>query len=288
MNVQELFARLLRFVIILLVASRVALAGTRDPGTPDEKYLEFGKQFPSVVRLRAKVKCSNPDCPQKEHTQLGSAVVIRPHWVLTAAHVVNNTFEQTVITAEGKEYPVARMVRHKDYEENRVGWHDLALCYSPEDFKLEFYTPLYTDQDELGKAITIAGFGSHGTFTTGVTQDSDGKRRAGHNVIESSADAVLFCKPTAGKGRMPLEFLIAPGDSGGGMFIGNKLAGINSFLMHDDKTPNGNYADEAAFVRVSLYRDWVELQIQQQERELAAQATLGPTPVADLDNSASK
>lgn len=288
MNVQELFARLLRFVIILLATSRLVMAGTMDPNTPEEKYLEFGKQFPSVVRLRARVKCTNPKCPQKEHDQFGSAVVIRPHWLLTAAHVVNNTFEQTAVTADGKEYPLVRVVQHKDYEENRVGWHDVALAYSPEDFKLDFYTPLYAEQDELGKAITIAGFGSYGTFTAGITHASDGKRRAGHNVIDGAADAVLFCTPTAGRGRMPLEFLIAPGDSGGGMFIGNRLAGINSFLLHADKTGNGNYGDEAAFTRISLYRDWVESQIQQQERALAAQATLGPSPAADLDNSASK
>jgi len=282
MNAQEFFARLLRFVIILL-AARAAMAGTMDPNTPDEKYLEFGKQFPSVVRLKARRKCDNPKCPEKEHDQFGSAVVIKPHWILTAAHVVHGTSNQTAITAEGKEYPLVRIVPHPEYVPTRVGWHDVALCYSPEDFKLDFYTPLYADQDELGKAITISGFGSHGTFTTGIKDASDGKRRAGHNVLEGAADAVLFCKATPGSTRMPLEFLIAPGDSGGGMFIGNKLAGINSFLLHDDGKADGNYSDEAAFTRVSLYRNWVESQIQQQERELAAQATLGPNPVADLD-----
>lgn len=280
MNVQELFARLLRFVILLLATSRLVMAGTMDPNTPEEKYLEFGKQFPSVVRLRARVKCTNPKCPQKEHDQFGSAVVIRPHWLLTAAHVVNNTFEQTAVTADGKEYSIARSVQHKDYEENRVGWHDLALCYSPEDFALDFYTPLYDGQDELGKAITIAGFGSYGTFTTGAKNGSDGKRRAGHNVIAGSAAAVLFCKARTGRERMPLEFLIAPGDSGGGMFIGNKLAGINSFLMHDDGTADGNYGDEAAFTRVSLYAGWVEEQIKLHEMALLAQATLSADPAA--------
>lgn len=288
MNAQELFARLLRFVIITLATSRLVMAGTMDPGTPDDKYLEFGKQFPGVVRLRAVGKCDNPKCPKKEHEQFGSAVIIRPHWLLTAAHVVHATKDQAAITAEGKEHKISRVVLHKDYEENRVGWHDLALCYSPDDFQLKFYTPLYNEQDELGKAITIAGFGSHGTFASGAKDSSDGKRRAGHNILEGAADAVLFCKASSGLERLPLEFLIAPGDSGGGMFIGNKLAGINSFLLHSDGKADGNYGDEAAFTRVSLYRDWVESEIRQQERELAAQATLGPNPVADLDINASK
>ena len=45
------------------------------------------------------------------------------------------------------------------------------------------------------------------------------------------------------------------------MFIGNKLAGINSFLMSTDAKPDGTYGDESAFTRVSLYVEWVNEQI---------------------------
>ena len=72
-----MFTRALVLLVALLPAT--LLAGTRDPETPDEKYLEFGKQFPSVVRLRAKIKCTNPKCDKKEHEQYGSAVIIQPH-----------------------------------------------------------------------------------------------------------------------------------------------------------------------------------------------------------------
>jgi hypothetical protein len=275
MNVQELFARLLRFVIILLATSRFAAAGTIDPDTPDARYLEFGQKFPNVVRLVAIVNCQNPKCEHKQHPQAGSAVVIAPHWVLTAAHVVENTFDQKAVKDDGTEHKLTKIIPHRSYEAGRVGWHDLALCYTPDSFQLDFYPELYTDQDELGKGITIAGYGIHGTFATGGKEGSDGKRRAGQNIIDGTADAVLFCKPKAGSKRMPLEFLIAPGDSGGGMFIGNKLAGINSFLLHDDGKADGNYGDEAAFTRVSLYADWVATQIQLHELALAARATTG-------------
>lgn len=269
--------RLLTSLLFFLgIGSGFVIAGTMDPSTPDAKYLEFGKQFPGVVRLRAVGKCDNPKCAKKEHEQFGSAVVIRPHWLLTAAHVVHGTTKPTAITAEGKEHALTHIQLHKNYVEDRVGWHDLALCYSPEDFQLKFYTPLYTKQDELGKAITIAGFGSHGTFSTGIQDASDGQRRAGHNILEGAADAVLFCKASRGNERMPLEFLIAPGDSGGGMFIGDKLAGINSFLLHADGKADGNYGDEAAFTRVSLYTDWIHEQIEKYELALKAQSTTGP------------
>lgn len=270
MNVQEFFARLLRFGLIFLVASRVALAGTIDPNTPDEKYVEFGKQFPFVVRITNNIDCKK--C-EKQHEQLASAVIIKPHWALTAAHVINGSKDDVIYVGE-KKHRVAYKVKHKDYNEDKVGLHDIALCYSEEDFKLDFYVPLYRKADELGQAVTIAGWGSTGNFTTGATA-SDNKRRAGHNKLSAAFLSVVACSPRKA-GRFPLEFMIAPGDSGGGMFIGNELAGINSFLAHEDGKPDGSYGDDSAFTRVSMYVPWVDEQIQLHELALAARATTGP------------
>lgn len=274
MNAQELFARLLRFVIILLAASRVAMAGTIDPSTPDAKYVEFGKQFPYVVRITNIVDCKK--C-EKTHEQLASAVIIKPRWALTAAHVINGSKNDVIYVGE-KKHPVAYKVQHKDYDEDKVGLHDIALCYIEDDFGLDFYVPLYRKSDELGKAVTIAGWGSTGTFTTGATK-SDNLRRAGHNKLTSAFLSVVACSPRK-EGRFPLEFMIAPGDSGGGMFIGNELAGINSFLAHSDGKSDGSYTDDSAFTRVSMYVPWVDEQIQLHELALAARATTARDPQA--------
>jgi len=266
MDVREFLIRLVRFVVLSLAGAQLACAGTRDPNTPDEKYVEFGKQFPGVVSLRA--RCKTPDAPDaKPVYQYGSAVVIRPHWVLTAAHVLTNTAQPTALK-DGAEYPLATVFVHEDFHDDVVGYHDVALGYSPKDFALKFYTPLYRGTNELGQAATIAGYGLHGTFLTGATF-SDGKKRAGHNKIEAYERGCLLCTPSrAGQGKFPLEFLIAPGDSGGGLFIGNKLAGINSFLMASDKNPDGTYTDDAAHTRISLYADWVESEIKKYEETL--------------------
>lgn len=266
MDVRELFFRLVRYVIILFWAGR-ALAGTTDPNTPDSKYVEFGKSFPGVVQISNTVDCKK--C-QKVHAQIASAVVIRPHWIVTAAHVVKDSHDNAILK-DDKKYPLSHVVLHRDYDDDKVGWHDIAIAYSPEPIELEFYTPLYKRQDEAGKAITIAGFGLFGTFRTGA-KDSDNKRRAGHNRIDRHEQAILVASPSAAQ-RFPLEFGIAPGDSGGGMFIDNELAGINSFLMATDGKPNGTYGDESAFTRVSLYAPWVEEQIQKYELALQARAT---------------
>lgn len=259
--------------------SAATLAGTRDPNTPDEKYVEFGKKFPSVVKLRAITKKTNKDADdkdsKKEFYQYGSAVIIKPHWVLTAAHVVTDTREPVVFLAgQPTPFPLQHVVIHAGFlHDNKFGFDDIALAYSGEDFGLKFYTPLYDTSDEVGKPVTIAGFGVHGTFASGATE-SDGHRRAGHNKIERSERGVLICDPSK-TNKFPLEFLIASGDSGGGLFIGHKLAGINSFIMAVDKKPNGTYGDEGAHTRVSLYTDWIAQQIQQYELQLAGRATMG-------------
>lgn len=270
----KLFTSLLFF---LSISSGLVFAGTIDPNTPDSKYVEFGQQFPSVVKFIGKIKCTTPNCPQRVHEQHGSAVIIKPNWILTAAHVVENTYDQKILKADGTEYALGKVIVHKDYKAEKIGWHDIALGYCDTDFKLEFYTPLYNDSDEMGKAITISGYGINGTFSSGAKPEtSDFRRRAGHNVIEAHSEAVLFCSPSSGQNKMPLEFLIAPGDSGGGMFIGDKLAGINSFLLAADKVTDGTYGDEAAFTRVSLYADWVHTQIEKYELALKARSTTGP------------
>lgn len=264
-------------LIFLGISSGITVfAGTTDPNTPDSKYVEFGKEFPSVVRIKVKCaeKIKKPSGELVHPYQVGSAVVIKPNWCLTAAHVLDGSMgEPTVINDAGKEFRVSKVITHKEFVSDRIGWHDIALCYTPESFALEFYTPLYTENDELGKAITISGYGLSGNFHTGAKQD-DNKRRAGHNRIDATERCVLVCSPSVSSDRFPLEFMITPGDSGGGMFIGNKLAGINSFLLAKDKKPDGTYGDESAFTRVSIYVGWVEQQIESYELSLRAKATL--------------
>lgn len=257
-----------------LMAPTVAQAGTRDPNTPDAKYLEFGQKFPYVVKFCAHHDGVDDKGQKFTEHWCASAVVIRKHWVLTAAHVVSGVERATVTTDDGKKFPLAKIITHRDYEAKRVGWHDIALARTDAPIELEFYPGLYKQSDELSKAVTFAGFGLAGTFHSGGTV-SDNKRRAGHNRIEGASDAVLFCSPSRGQDKFPLEFMITPGDSGGGMFIGNELAGINSFLLASDGKPNGTYSDETAFTRVSLYADWVESQIEKYELALLGRSTEG-------------
>lgn len=270
---------LLRTVVLigLLFLALSAFGGTTDPNTPDSKYVDFGQQFPAVVQVKSIALVTTgtgKDAKPAVTVQVGSGVIIRPNWLLTAGHVVHGTAVSIAVKDDKTEYPFEKVIVHKDFEAGGFGFYDIALCYTSKDFKLDFYSPLYRNVDEVGKAVTIAGYGLHGTFATGAKL-SDGKKRAGHNRIDSSERGILVCTPSV-RNRFPLEFMIAPGDSGGGMFIGNELAGINSFLMATDKHPDGTYGDESAFTRVSLHVPWIEEQIALHELAIVGKVTTAP------------
>lgn len=232
---------------ILLCITSIVSAGTIDPNTPDSKHLEYGSKFPSVVKL-----C----CFDGVGLSCGSAVIIDPHWILTAAHVVEKC-EAWTITTEDKQYKVSKMISYPEYESEKFGYHDIALGYVEEELKLEYYPPLYSNDDEIGKVCSMAGWGFTGTFNTGI-KISDGKRRGGSNFIDGTERNVLVCSPSRRHNKFTeLEFLIGSGDSGGGLFIEGKLAGIHSSVVAIDKKPDSTYTDESCHTRISLYHKWI-------------------------------
>jgi secreted trypsin-like serine protease len=263
-------------IIIFLLLINTTNAGTRDPETPDKEYIEFGKKFPFVAALVV-VDADNalpPDLKLKpgqiyfQSVYRCSAVAIRPNWALTAAHVVNNSVEQTLII-NFVAHPVDKVIPHPNYNSAPalVGYNDIALCYSTKDFDLPFYPALYADNDEVLKSVTISGYGATGTFDTGWALRSDRLRRAGHSRITRTFRDTLICQPRAAN-KFPLEFLVAPGDSGGGLFIDNRLAGINCCVFpgpNADETADGTLNDLGAHTRISLYIDWIESEIAKYE-----------------------
>ena len=259
---------------LFFAISALAFGGTRDPDVPDEEYLEYGKKFDNVVLVRVVDFEGSVVIDGHVFKHIGfaeaSAVIIRPNWAVTAGHVVHDS-KKTTIKKKEKEYQVGKVIIHKEYKHHMNGVYDIALCYCPEDFELDEYVELYRKEDELGKKVDISGFGRPGDFKTGAG-NFDGNRRAGNNKIDAMSSDIIFCSPGLGD-KMPLEFMITPGDSGGGLFIDGKLAGINSFLRshnpNDGKGPlGGRYGQESAFMRMSKLAEWVDLEIKKHELTL--------------------
>lgn len=239
---------MVKYFILFLLLIGSTLAGTVDPGTPDNRYIEYASKFSSL----GKVTGNN----EKGYEYFASGVAIDAHHILTAAHVVKDCGTCFFIINDQK-YVVHTIVYSKNYNDNKFGTGDIAMGYIKEDLNLDKYPELYSDNDELGKRCDISGFGITGTFETGPNQTGDAKQRAGTNQIDYIENELLVCSPTKGKTKTVLEFLIASGDSGGGLFIDNKLAGINSCVFVSKGSPNSKYGTESGHTRISKYIEWI-------------------------------
>ena len=240
---------LVLFLTLIISISQI-FAGTVDPGTPDNKYIEYGKDFKYVGKL-----CGTY---QDETLFCASAVVIREDIILTAAHVVKG-YKNCKIKIEDKEFEINKFIWPLDFDQNIYGLNDIAIGFLKQKIQLNFYPELYDKEDELDKVCCIAGYGLSGNFITGA-ESYDDKRRAGSNIVEEIDKQLLICRPSkpTDKKRTSLEFLTASGDSGGGLFINNKLAGINSCISgRGKKGLKSTYDTESGHTRISIHRKWI-------------------------------
>lgn len=241
------------FLLILILAIIPIYAGTIDPNTPDDKYIEYSKNFSSIGKISGKGK--------DNLIYFASGVAIDSHHILTAAHVVESC-KDCFFHINDKKYCVYKIVYSKNYNTG-FGIGDIAIGFIKEDIGLDNYPDLYTEGDEIGKKCSISGFGMTGTFETGVVL-GDSKQRAGQNIIDYIDKELLVCSPSRGEDKTNLEFLIASGDSGGGLFIKDKLAGINSCIFVTKGIPNAKYGCEAGHTRISKYVEWIRRTIKEE------------------------
>jgi len=202
--------------------------------------------------------------------------------VLTAAHVVYNN-PNLVFQLGASTYTVQNVYIHPNYNPSDLSYGgDIAL--------LELSAPvtgvtpalINTSLNPIGQVGFSVGYGMTGTGLTGYTT-YDGQRRAMTNEINfylssynSSSEWILsdFDHPTnstyssmGGTTALPREGLVAPGDSGGPVFIlasGNwYIAGVHSFIADlgppwGNGNPDARYGDIQASTNVALYAGWIE------------------------------
>jgi hypothetical protein len=240
---------LFRFLSIFLLFS-LCYAGTIDPSTPDSKYIEYGAKFHSVVKICGFHKDGTLFC--------ASATLIDDHNFLTAAHVVDNA-NICFITVGEKTFDIdVKYIVVNENHKDKINSGDIAIGYSEKPFGLKHYPKMYENNDEEGKVCSIAGYGLTGTFSTGI-EKADNKKRAGSNIIDYADNNLLVCSPSkkGERGFTSLEFMIGSGDSGGGLFIDGKLAGINSCVMAVGRSPKSKYGEESGHTRISKFVDWI-------------------------------
>lgn len=218
----------------------------------------------------------------------GSGVLIDDRWLLTAAHVVEKApaSEWEVIFERGwfdSSRSVQSIILHDEYNP-QTQYADLALVKlktpAPEDTSV--YS-LYTDSLSFGTPVSLEGYGdrwasdSYG-FWTGVPL-----LQVSYNTVDTDTQELGFFDDASGlvfdydngsrymdtlgqlfdqhhTGLGAQEGFIGPGDSGGGLFVDDELAGILSYLIEygrNDTTVNGGYGEVGVAQSIVHYYDWI-------------------------------
>jgi hypothetical protein len=214
----------------------------------DEVHRALAERFPSLVHLNL------PD---------GEAVLIRPGWVLTAAHVATEVAPGHALTVGGNEIEAAEVVLHPEWSDGGV--NDIALVRL--DRRVQHVRPVgvYGERDEEGRLIYVVGRGDTGTGVSGPERN-DGQVRAATNRVDEATELWLkfrFDDPRDDpEAATELEGISGPGDSGGPAYI--ELDGIQYVVGVSSGQSTratggreGVYGVTEYYTRVSSYLDWI-------------------------------
>ena len=210
----------------------------------------------------------------------GSGVLLSDRWVLTAGHVSQSKESGGIFNVGGVDYTIASTILHPGY--STLGpsiSNDIGLLYLSAPVTgvstaemLHFEPPASI----LGREATYVGYGFTGTGLTGA--QSTIELRAFTNLIEFYGDQYGltttsfvsdFDNPTGTSNRQDsnpvatrLEGAVAPGDSGGGVFVtmdGKRyLIGINSYSgAVSPATSNSKYGGLSGAVDLQQFNSWI-------------------------------
>ncbi|MEM1445973.1 MAG: trypsin-like serine protease [Planctomycetota bacterium] len=203
----------------------------------------------------------------------GSGVYLGDGWVLTAAHVAESATSMT-FSVDGEQSTVETTYLHPRWgSSSLLDGNDLALVKLNEELPtVTAATRMRTGRERGGKGASI-GYGRTGEAEAGYSTSTSLSKRGGRNTVDTIYNRRLLLMDfdsgrsgdnSMGRARaVRFEYLIAPGDSGGGLFIYNRgvweLAGIHSFGWGVlDGTANASFSDVSGHTRVRFHNRWID------------------------------
>ena len=233
--------------LLILAFTAPASAIMRRHDVDDAQYLVAAEIYPACFDL-----IESGD---------GVGTLIRPDWLITAAHVAKVLVDERRTQIPGPNGPlgIARIVIHPQWADDT---DDVALIQLTQPVRGVRPIALYEDTDEVGQEVIFVGRGDIGTGLTGETPTDRRLRAATNTIIDADAHWISFRFNRPGEeGVTELEGISGSGDSGGPAFIrqGEALviAGISSY-QDEGNHRLGQYGVEEFYARVSSYRSWIE------------------------------
>lgn len=274
----------LALILGLFLGAPLATAGVRRDDVADSEFLALAASalYQSVGKFTYSVGAGS---------YIASGVLISPEWVLTAGHVTggnnylgggisNMSFSLTTGNSV-LNYAASEWITHPGWAAtagNLLAGYDLGLVRLSSSVTAVQAASLYLQESLQIQPGTIVGYGATGTGLTGFQAGSAGTKRAGQNMIDGQGDGLTissgilfsdFDRPgVTGESvlgsalPLALEYLSAPGDSGGGLFITQNsqtfLVGVTSFGWgYTDGNANSDYGDLAGFTSTTANAAWI-------------------------------
>jgi hypothetical protein len=212
----------------------------------DAKYLAQQQDFPPLATF---------------YIDGAHGTLIKPNWIVTAAHATFCVKTGSFVTLAGKTRKVSNVYVNPDYTPGKS--HDIALIQLQDEVTDVSPANVYSKSDEQGKYIWFIGIGGTGNGLTGQTIDNAQNqgvlRKAQNTIVEAKGPLIKF-KFDQGDNALPLEGVSGGGDSGGPAYIksdnGFEVLGISS--RPEGSFANiGEYGITEVYSRVSYFSSWI-------------------------------